>query len=223
MDELADSDHLIGLMQRAVEGDDAALEDLLTRLVTPISRFLRRRFGGDSNAESWIDDLTQETLLRVIRFLGDCSATSNGQLMGWVLAIARRVAIDWLRSPGFGNAKETISMDETMFDGQASAAEWDPLADQCDRLLIEVLRSAVAASHEVLPEQTQQLVWLHVMHDATWPEIGQVLNTTPAGAKRRWQRAQKRLRREVVRHIHELPEGDRALVTVTLRRLGIEL
>jgi RNA polymerase sigma factor (sigma-70 family) len=223
MDESVGPDHLIGLMRRAVAGDNVALEDLLARLYTPISRFLRRRFGGDPHAESWIDDLTQETLLRVIRFLGDCSATSNGQLMAWVLVIARRVSIDWLRSPDMRKGKSFISMEGDELAGHASSEAWDPPADRSNLLLKDVLLSTLAASHDVLPEPTQRLIWLHVILGASWPEIGQAMHMTAYAAKRRWQRAQNRLRKEIIRRIHELPEGDRAPLVPTMRRLGIEL
>lgn len=223
MDELVSPDHLIGLMQRAVAGDNVALEDLLARLYTPISRFLRRRFGSDPEVEGWIDDLTQETLLRVIRFLGDCSATSNGQLMAWVLVIARRVAINWLRAPDQKKWKRFISMEGDEYTGKILSEQCDPLVDPTNQRLDKVFRSTVAASHDVLPEPTQQLIWLHVILGASWTEIGQAMHTTSYAAKRRWQRAQNRLRKEIIRRINELPEGDRAPLVPIMRRLGIEL
>jgi RNA polymerase sigma factor (sigma-70 family) len=212
---------LIGLKQRTEIGDDTALEDLLTRLYAPVTGFLRRRFGGgDTDISEWIDDLVQETLMKVTQHLKECSATSDAQLMGWVLSIARHVAINWLRSCAISRngikpiATEVLAHDHVHpgpFLTESSASTMD-----------DIILRAVNAIHDELPEQTQYLLWLRIVRDASWPDIGREIRTTPSAAKRRWQRALGRFRREIVRRVDELPGGSRPPLLAMLRRLGIE-
>lgn len=64
---------------------------------------------------------------------------------------------------------------------------------------------------------------LRAQHRLTWPEIGAAIQTTAAGAKRRFQGAQVELRTRLVEGVEELPARDRRDVAQRLHWMGIHL
>ena len=86
-------DPLAGTAAAAARGDEHAFAALVRATQADVWRFLAALSDPDS-----ADDLTQETYLRVFsalpRFRGEASVRT------WLLAIARRVAVDHLRRRG---------------------------------------------------------------------------------------------------------------------------
>lgn len=75
----------------AAAGDRAALTELVARTRTDVRRFLVHLAGPDE-----ADDLVQETYLRAVGSLP--GFTGEGPARVWLLAIARRVAADAVRT-----------------------------------------------------------------------------------------------------------------------------
>ena len=86
----AQADELSGLVDDAVRGD----VDAITALIR-LSRRDVRRFLSSMAPAAEIEDLTQETFLRVIRALPGFAGQST--VRTWLFAIARRVAADHAR------------------------------------------------------------------------------------------------------------------------------
>lgn len=210
---------LLDLAHRAVSGDRAALESLLLRLHTRVSRVLSRRLGGDPYAEGFLEDATQEVLYRIAVSLKSCVAETDAQFLVWVAVISRNVAIDLLRA-NYSRYALVILMDspDSAAD-RASFAEWG--ADEGESgtakdLLIGILQS-VATS---LPDGAHRILWFRLVEGAPWPQVGAEIGTTAAGAKRRFQRIQQSLRSAVLQQIDQLPDSDRVRVLKWLDRVG---
>src|SRR5690606_1196415 len=78
------------LYRRIKAGDQEALRLLIDRYHRPLFDFLYRLTDERGLAE----DLTQQTIIRVLTFQGD----SPMHLQGWLFTIARRLAYDHFRS-----------------------------------------------------------------------------------------------------------------------------
>lgn len=218
----ASTEHLVELMRRAVAGDDAALENLLIRLHVPTLRFLRRRLGSDPREAEVADDLTQETLVRVYRFLSTCSATNDAQIMAWVLAIARRQLIDWIRAKYRDVAASLALMGDEKQQSEIGEPQYGCRVQQDGSFEHQRLLMLLMDLHDRLPAATQKLLWLRVVQAASWTEVAKEMQTTASAAKRRYQRVQQRLRSELLCRIDELPEGERVRVLARVRVGDVE-
>jgi RNA polymerase sigma factor (sigma-70 family) len=207
---------LVLLRDHAVAGDGRALNALLEEVCIPIERFLRRRLTSPQ-ASNYVGDVAQETLIRIARSINTCRAQTDRQLMAWVLTIARHVSIDMLRSNMMWysfSAPDHVECEDTRADSGP-----DPRPPRADRLLRFALRTA----QESLPDETQELLWHRLVLGCEWAEVATEMGTTEAGAKRRYQRAQSRLRKELSQRIYSMPARTRALVLTRLRQAGVDL
>lgn len=87
---MLDPDDITALALAAGRGDRAALSDFIRCTQSQVWLFLARTAGADH-----ADDLTQETFLRMLGSLPGFEARSSAGT--WLLAIARRVAVDRVR------------------------------------------------------------------------------------------------------------------------------
>src|SRR5512140_2651584 len=78
------------LLVRLVDGDEAALRDLLHRYERPLSSFIYRHTGGRD-----VEDLYQETWWRVVRQSARFDPTRR--FSTWLFQIAVNLCRDWHR------------------------------------------------------------------------------------------------------------------------------
>ena len=181
----SEASELTALADLASAGDSDALESLLAQLYPIVRTFIGRRIPArDLDG----DDLVQSSMIRVWMKLPQCRATSDRQLLHWCRVIAWRITLDHFRHPRRGLF---ISLAEPL-------AEPTPGDDSPGKLIL-----AMAAAWPELPEATQKLIWAKVIEGRSWSEIAEEQGTTVSAAKRRFQRAQKRLRSHAGRLLGE--------------------
>jgi RNA polymerase sigma-70 factor (ECF subfamily) len=83
-------------LRRAQRGDEAACRALVERYQRPVFALLSRMLGPPGRV-GLVEDLAQETFLRVFGALTRFSALGPARLSSWILTIATRLAIDELR------------------------------------------------------------------------------------------------------------------------------
>jgi RNA polymerase sigma factor (sigma-70 family) len=179
---------LMEILREAQAGDGRALDVLLVRLL-PVARSWSEGRVKDEELRDLVDDIVQETAIRVVRHLGTCQATTPRELTSWVLSITHRESLrvlkrNWLRyraSLEYASAQRTV---ESSRDGKEAA----------DRRIHDFLSEA----HDRLPADAQTLLYLKIIEGSSWEEIGNTFGTTAGAAKRRYQRALARLKREVI-------------------------
>lgn len=201
----------------ASKQDEAALERLLAELFPKLVRFLFRRFDYEPDAEELVKDLAQDALVHIATGIGECRATTDAQFLAWCFTIARNVAFDYLRAMRDEFAALRFVVDLENLAGQASFCEWEAAGVEqapAERTLFSILDAAT----DVLSETTAELLWHRLIEGATWQEIGERFGTSAAGAKRRYQRAQASLRREVLRRADTLPDTERTHLRARLMR-----
>lgn len=215
----SDSELLL-LLHGARSGASECMEELLVELYPSIRHHICRQLRGRNEADSLADDIAQEALLRVIHGIGSCHAESPAALFSWVLVIARRVTIDVLRRE---HARESwVAADMDAGVEEASLRAWlspPPSPAPASIILLDLLDNALQA----LPHTMVTVLRLRVQTEMTWPEIAQQVRTTAAGAKRRFQRAQQRLRKDVLARILRLPSPTRQTICGRLLQMGVTL
>jgi len=172
------SDELLALRSR--EGDRAAFEVLARRYQDRLFTYSVRMIGDAHEAA----DLTQETLVRTFRSLGNFDPQ---QRFGpWLFGIAAHVCRDWLRR----RARRPEYTSEAVVDVEAPRAEADDAesVEQRDRVREAVRR---------LPLKYREVVILHYLADMGYDDVARSLGITSAAARRRALRAREMLRRSL--------------------------
>ena len=179
LDELA-------LVARSVDGDKAALEEVIRLLQDPLYRLALRMLRRPSDAE----DATQEILIRVITRL----ATWRGEakLMTW----AYRVGVNYLLNLRRGSSTEATSLSFDEFrDGLAAGlADADYRGPEAQLLADEVRLSCTQAMLQCLERHERIAFVLGEIFELTSADAAWILDTTPAAFRKRLARARTRIR-----------------------------
>jgi RNA polymerase sigma-70 factor (ECF subfamily) len=158
------------LIAAVAAGDDAALAVLYRRYERPLHAFLARYTGGRD-----VDDLVQETWLRVVRAVGRFDAARR--FSTWLFQIALNLARDWHRRP----PPEPVDPERT-----ASLVAPDVGAARQAGLDVERLLAA-------LPEPQRAVVILRHFHDLGEDEVAAILAIPRGTVKSRLHNAMARL------------------------------
>lgn len=160
-------------LARAQRGDRHAFRQLVERYQGPVYGLLSRMLVG-RRAE--VEELAQETFLRVHQALPNFDPRGPARLSTWILTIATRLAIDLLRRP-------------RLAPPPLEGAPVDPEAAVAARVLEVRLQRAMAE----LPDEARAVLVLRAYHDLDYPEIAQALGLELGTVKSRLARARAAL------------------------------
>lgn len=188
---------LIELVERAQQGDSAALNHAVRRIYPRVLSYLQGRFPSNALADQY-EDVANEVMIRVVLHLDSCRARTNRRFLSWVMAIARREALRLVSSPRQRNEYPVVpGALESMVPGKGTAiagpggSTLQPLLELLELLLDD------------LDEDKQRLLYLRFVQQLEWDAVGEELGTTGGAAKRRFQRLQKVLARRIVAAVHD--------------------
>jgi RNA polymerase sigma-70 factor, ECF subfamily len=163
-------------LRRAQRGDERAWRDLVERYQQPVHALIWRLFAGRSRHR--VEDLVQETFVRVLRALAGFEPEGAASLSTWMLTIATRLALNELRRPEHAElAGDVVASDR---------------ADrQTER---ERLGRAIAAGVAALPDPQRVVFVLREYHGLDYAEIATALEVDLNTVKSRLSRARTALR-----------------------------
>jgi len=166
-------------LARAQRGERAACHALVARYQRRVFALLSRMVGR--RGRPLVEDLAQETFLRVFRALGGFSAAGPARLSTWILTIAMRLALDELgrRRP------EEAPLGLELID---SAERADAAAEA--RAVGRAIERAVRA----LGPEFQAVFVLREYHGLEYDEISRALGVDVGTVKSRLSRARAALR-----------------------------
>jgi len=169
---------------RAQRGDPRARRDLVDRYQRPVFALLSRMLftRGQQHA---LEDLAQETFLRVFKALPGFQRGGPAKLSTWILTIATNLAIDHQR-----RRKLPTDALSDVHQPEADAAA-DSEAER--RRLAEVLRKAI---DDLSPEYRAAFL-LREYHEFEYTEIASTLQIDLGTVKSRLSRARAALRRSL--------------------------
>jgi RNA polymerase sigma factor (sigma-70 family) len=151
-------------------------QSLLDAHARDVHRFLIATVGAAD-----ADDCYQETWLSALRAYPSLRSASN--LRGWILTIAHRKAIDSLRAA----RRRAVPVE--------SLAQHDPVGPARDPAT-EAPDGDLWAAVLALPPKQRTAVALRFIADSDYAEIGAVMQTSEAAARRSVHEGLKRLRKE---------------------------
>lgn len=173
-------------LRRAQRGDERAWRDLVERYQQPIHALIWRLLAG--RARHRVEDLVQETFVRVLRALPAFDLAGPASLSTWMLTIATRLALNDLRRPEHGSI------------------EVEPIANERTDDPVERRRlgAAIATGVAALPDAQRAVLVLREYHDLDYQEIADVLELDLGTVKSRLARARTALRDHLVIAMPEL-------------------
>ncbi len=173
------------LLERARNGDRAAIEELIQRHQNRIYRFGMKMCRHVDDAE----DVLQDTLLTVAKTIGDFRGGSS--LSTWLYTIARSFCIKKRRKSKFAPLHEH-SLEQDL------VTESDVLADSGkapdEAALGNELRVALENALESLDPEQREVLLLRDVEGLKASEVGQVVGISTAAVKSRLHRARVRVR-----------------------------
>jgi RNA polymerase sigma-70 factor (ECF subfamily) len=160
-------------LEGARRGDPAACTALVRRHERAVFALISRLLTP-SGRRAAVEDIAQETFLRVFRALPEWDASGSARLSTWILTIATRLALNELRKR----------------PPQVPPAE--PMAPAAVELpsLGRAIQRAVAA---LAPEQRAVFV-LREFHELSYDELAEVLDVDVGTVRSRLSRARAALR-----------------------------
>jgi RNA polymerase sigma factor (sigma-70 family) len=178
----------------AAQGGDRQATELLFVWMRKQALIAARRALGPHAIMS-ADDIAHDALLRAFQHLSGCRAQNNQAVFGWLRTITVRVVIESRRANAEKVAHAAIGIGEP-----GACLAWD-VDEQLSEESPQPRHDVVAVRHAFaeLPPETRAVVFLRAVCAAPFGEIAERLGISESGAKRRFQRAQARMRREVRR------------------------
>ncbi|MGW6730478.1 RNA polymerase sigma factor [Nocardia sp. NPDC055029] len=173
------------LVARAVDGDKAALAEVIGRLQDPLYRLALRMTGRPADAE----DAVQEILIRVVTRLS--TWRGEAKLLTWAYRVGANYLISQHRRSAAEDAR--LSLDEfgaSLLDGLATE---DYRGPEATLLAEEVRLSCTQAVLQCLSRDERVAFVLGDLFGLSAAEAAWVLDITPAAYQKRWERAKQRL------------------------------
>ncbi|HEY5945995.1 MAG TPA: sigma-70 family RNA polymerase sigma factor [Kofleriaceae bacterium] len=173
-------------VRRAQRGDQRAWRDLIERYQGPVHALIYRLLAGRSRHR--VEDLTQETFVRVLRALAKFEPGGSASLSTWILTIATRLTLNELRRPELaGLDREPIGSERTDADAERKR-----------------LGAAIANGIATLPDAQRAVLVLREYHDLDYQDIADVLELDVGTVKSRLSRARAALREQLIAAMPEL-------------------
>ncbi len=171
-------------LARAKSGDRVAQGALLEHYEPRVLEMLSWIVGYE---EPLLEDLAQETFLRVLRALPGYQTRGSGRLGTWILTIASRLALDQVRrDPG--------NPEQPPVTGQPPVGLPQPDQDVERRKVARALMNAIQS----LRPRFQAAFLLREVHGLSYEEIAVALDIETGTVKSRLNRARSALQRSLM-------------------------
>jgi len=179
-------------LRRAQRGDERAWRALVARHGPPVHALIWRLLVG--RARHRVEDLVQETFVRVLRALPAFDPQGAASLSTWMLTIATRLALNELRRP----EPQPLEIDLEAHDRTDGDAERRRLGN------------AIAAGVAALPDAQRVVFVLREYHGLDYAELAGAIEVDLGTIKSRLARARTALRAHLITALPELGElGER--------------
>ena len=176
----SDFDATLRLVRAAQDGDAGALDDLFRRYLPRVRQIVALRVGRRLRQMMDVEDLVQNSLLRVLSSLKDFEARSEARFRNWLATCVEREIVDSLRTETrqkrgggavlrFGDCDASV-LRSSLFGRGVST----PSAHACAEELAARLEEEILA----MPVHERELIILRAVCDMSYEEMGAQLGLT---------------------------------------------
>jgi RNA polymerase sigma-70 factor (ECF subfamily) len=190
----------VGLLAQAQKGDRRALGDLLERFRPALHDLARQLLSRDLAQKVAASDLVQETCIDAMQGFDAADVRHVGALEAWLVTLLTHNLIDWQRR--FKKSqKRDVSRERPLDDDEsrsflmhaAFGGELSPeshaIGEESKNRLTEALNRLPRGYREII-------LWRHEQR-LTWNEIAKLVDRSEDAVRMLWQRAIRRLKREL--------------------------
>jgi RNA polymerase sigma-70 factor (ECF subfamily) len=175
-------------------GDDSAYTLLYFRYADRIYSYLRLLLGSGSERH-YIEDVFQETWIRVYKEKSKFEIREEGTFSGWVFRIAHNKAISLIRRPHYVSSFNELGSSEQFLSTYSSTSAQEMLSDnQSVEEVMALLRGVV----EELPIAFKEVYLLSEFEHMNLDQIKETLGISRTNAKIRLFRARKMVRERMI-------------------------
>lgn len=173
----------VELIQRILDGDDAAFTALVKKYQKPVHALVWRKIGDFHIAE----EITQDTFLKAYQELATLKKPQS--FSSWLYVIAANNCSTWLRKKRLRTEPlENTQLQKATYSGYVVAEN--------ERTEAEAQREVVKKLLAKLQESERTVITLHYFGEMSSAEIGAFLGVSANTVRSRLRRAQHRLKRE---------------------------
>lgn len=177
------------LWQAFSAGDDSAYTLLYFRYSDKLYAYLKMLLGSGQD-RLLIDDIFQDTFIKIYHERGNFESRGKGSFSGWVYRIAHNFAVSLLRRPHYFSSLDEMSEHATSSEHFAISPS-EPLTDNHSaEEVMGMLREVV----DTLPLIFKEVYILSEFENMNMDQCAEVLGLTHANVKVRLFRARKIVR-----------------------------
>jgi RNA polymerase sigma-70 factor, ECF subfamily len=179
------------LMQRVMQGDDAAFEELVEKYKQPVFNMIYRTLPDAAEAE----DLAQTVFIQVYKAAHRYRV--EAKFSTWLFTIARNLCLNEIRRRSRHRADSLDASISPEDDGPSRQFEDIRSVAPPDRLIQEELVSKVSEAVQALPEVQRTALMLFQEEDKSYEEIADVLDCSLSATKSLIHRARETLKQRL--------------------------
>ena len=161
------SDH--ELLNNYISGNEISINILLDRHRKRIFDYIYMMVKSQDIA----DDIFQETLIKVVRFVREGRYTENGKFLSWVLRIAHNQVIDYFRQK---KQRKNISEGDAGYDLLNHPKFSDRTVEE--QLITDQIEADVRKLIDFLPSEQKEVVLMRYYMGLSFKEIAEQTNVS---------------------------------------------
>ena len=175
------------------EGDDSAYTLLYFRYADRLYSYLRLLIGSGPERHN-IEDVFQETWIRIYHEKHRFEIREKGTFSGWVFRIAHNYAMSLVRRPNHISSFNELADDKFLYNYASTKAQETLSDEHSAEEILALLRSVV----EDLPITLKEIYILSEFERMNMDQIAEALGVAKANAKVRLFRARKVVRQKMI-------------------------
>lgn len=157
------------LLNNYISGNEISINILLDRHRKRIFDYIYMMVKNQDVA----DDIFQETLIKVVRFVREGRYTENGKFLSWVLRIAHNQVIDYFRQK---KQRNNISEGDAGYDLLNHPKFSDRTVEE--RLITDQIEADVRKLIDFLPSEQKEVVLMRYYMGLSFREIAEQTNVS---------------------------------------------
>ncbi len=189
MDNKVLSDH--ELLNLYLAGDEGSISILIERHKKRVTNYINLIVKDRDVA----DDIFQDTMIKVLRFLREGRYTESGRFLSWVLRIAHNQVIDHFRQT---KQQNLVTESDAGYDILNTRQFSDSNVE--DKLVSMQIQDDVRKIVDYLPEEQREVVLMRYFNGLSFKEIADMTNVSINTALGRMRYALINLRKLVDEH-----------------------
>ena len=179
------------LLNTYLAGDKSAISPLIDRHKKRVTDYIYLMVKDRDTA----DDIFQETMIKVLRFLDEGRYTESGRFLSWVLRIAHNQVIDHFRQL---KQQNQVNESDAGYDILNTKKFSETTVE--DKLVITQIQDDVRRLVDFLPDEQREVVLMRYFNGLSFKEIAEITQVSINTALGRMRYALINLRKLIQEH-----------------------